>query len=221
MKIMRILSLFAGVVMLASCDAHDDHEQTDDESMRICDIVCSDGSVVHYDDYRVGHKTATAVVFYVNDKGYGQGKGYAVCLNEIESSAFTDSIGVKQGTSCSVTDYDGNSNTYALYNNKRFNSPMAISVNEHLPYGQSAYIPSVAQMHLLYYAKTFVNRYLKACGGIILPDTPTAWYWTSTEVEGQSENKAWLYSIASGTMLETNKLQPHRVRPIITIWQTK
>lgn len=218
MNIKYKLSVLTVGIMLASCDAHDDHEPEKAETMQICDIVCSDGSVVRYDEYKTSHKTATAIVFYVNDKGFGHGKGYAVCLDEIRDAAFTDSIGVKQGTSCSTTAYDGNSNTYALFNNKRFSSPMAVSVNEHLAYGQSAYIPSVAQMHLLYNVKQYINKCLNACGGTILPDTPEGWYWTSTEVEGQAEYKAWLYSITSGSMLETNKLQSHRVRPVITIW---
>lgn len=218
MKIKKILSLLTIGFLLASCDAHDDHESPTDISMHIGDIVCSDGSVVRYDDYVAKEKTATAVVFYVNNDGKGQGKGYAICLDEISSVAFTDSVGVRQGTSCSVTDYDGNKNTYALFNANRIYSPMAGAVNEYLCYGQSAYVPSVAQMQLLYYAKPVVNQYLKQCGGMIISGTPNGWYWTSTEVEGQSENKAWLYSLTSGTMQETSKLQEHRVRPIITIW---
>jgi hypothetical protein len=36
-------------------------------------------------------------------------------------------------------------------------------------------------------------------------------------VEGQQTAKAWLYSMSSGAMQETPKIQAHRVRPIITI----
>ena len=219
---MRTIHKFLGIAvmlpLLGSCDAHDDHEPPTDTSMHICDIVCTDGSVVRYDDYKSNNKTASAVVFYVNNDGKGQGKGYAVCLNDIKSVAFTDSLGVKQGTSCSTTDYDGNSNTYALYNASRIYSPMAKAVSEYLCYGQSAYIPSVAQIQLLYNVKFYVNPYLIDCGGTVIPDTPNGWYWTSTEVDGQAENKAWLYSLVSGAMLETSKIQEHRVRPIITIW---
>lgn len=218
MKKKKILSLFSIGLLLASCDAHDDHEPPTDIYMHIGDIVCTDGSVVRYEEYKSNEKTPTAVVFYVNNDGKGQGKGYAVCLSEINSVAFTDSVGVRQGTSCSITDYDGNLNTYALFNANRIFSPMAEAVNEYLCYGQSAYIPSVAQMQLMYHTKPIINKYLKDCGGVELPRTPNGWYWTSTEVKGQSENKAWLYSITSGSMMETSKLQEHRVRPIITIW---
>ena len=69
-----------------------------------------------------------------------------------------------------------------------------------------------------YNVKSYVNPYLIDCGGTVKPDTPNGWYWTSTEVEDQAENKAWLYSLVSGAMLETSKIQEHRVRPIITVW---
>ena len=63
---------------------------------------------------------------------------------------------------------------------------MAMQVFDMWRYGQSAYVPSVAQMQLLYAAKEFVNPYIKACGGDLLPDEADGcWYWTSTEVEGQ------------------------------------
>ncbi|MDY5681501.1 MAG: DUF1566 domain-containing protein, partial [Prevotella sp.] len=41
--------------------------------------------------------------------------------------------------------------------------------------------------------------------------------WTSTEVQGQETAKAWLYSLASGSIQETPKTQPHKIRPIITL----
>jgi len=55
-------------------------------------------------------------------------------------------------------------------------------------------------------------------GGEPLPlDENDCWYWTSTEVEKQQTAKAWLYSMGSGAMQETPKVQAHKVRPIITI----
>lgn len=84
--------------------------------------------------------------------------------------------------------------------------------------GQSAYVPSVAQMRLLYAARETVNPILEKCGGDTLPQVENnCWYWTSTEVEGQQTAKAWLYSLGSGAMQETPKTQAHRVRPIITL----
>ena len=60
---------------------------------------------------------------------------------------------------------------------------------------------------------------LAPCGGDPLPDdTDDCWYWTSTEVSGQETAKAWLFSMGSGAMQETPKLQAHKVRPIVTLY---
>ena len=86
-------------------------------------------------------------------------------------------------------------------------------------YGQSAYIPSVAEIRLLYGAKNRVNEYIKKCGGDVISDNPEeCWYWTSTEVKDMESAKAWLFSLASGALQETPKEQPHKVRPIITLY---
>ena len=63
------------------------------------------------------------------------------------------------------------------------------------------------------------NPYIEACGGDLLPDEADGcWYWTSTEVEGQETAKAWLYSMGSGAMQETPKLQAHKVRAMVTLY---
>jgi hypothetical protein len=127
-------------------------------------------------------------------------------------------LGIKQGTSCSITAHDGNENTYALLNTAKAASPLAESVFAMWQYGQSAYIPSVEQMRLLYSAKSTINPILEQLGGEPLPDeADDCWYWTSTEVDGQDSHKAWLYSLGSGAMQETPKLQAHRSRPIVTL----
>lgn len=137
---------------------------------------------------------------------------------DIDPVVFSDSIGVSQGTSSDLTAYDGNTNTFALYGTTEVYSPLAEKVFDIWRYGQSAYIPSVAQMRLLYHAKATVNPVIEACGGTPLPDTPDdSWYWTSTEVSGQQTAKAWLYSVGSGAMQETPKTQAHKARAIITL----
>ena len=145
--------------------------------------------------------------------------GRAVYLWDIAPKAFADTLGVEQGTSADTEAFDGNTNTFALYDTRETASPMAEAVFDLWCYGQSAYIPSVAEMRLLYAAREVVNPVLEKCGGDILPTDSTGdcWYWTSTEVEGQQTAKAWLYSIGSGAMQETPKTQAHRIRPIITL----
>ena len=200
---------------LTSCDGHHDPLDT---SMKVGHILCTDGKTRSYEDYTTSGKEAIAVVFHVNSNPEVARTGYAVYLHDLAPEAFADSIGVAQGTSADLTAYDGNENTFALYDTDDVPSPMAMQVFDMWRYGQSAYVPSVAQMRLLYAAKSFINPYIEACGGEPLPDeADECWYWTSTEVKGQETAKAWLYSMGSGAIQETPKIQAHKVRPIITL----
>ena len=201
-------------VAFVSCDEHRDFPDT---AMKTCDILCTDGKVVRFEDMQSQGKKPIAVVFHINQTDNMEGTGYAVYLWDIASAEFSDSIGVKQTTSANVTAYDGNSNTYAMHASGV--SPAADEVFNMWHYGQSAYIPSVAQMRLLYQAKNAVNSYIQRCGGDVISDNPDeCWYWTSTEVKDQESAKAWLYSLASGALQETPKEQPHKIRPIITLY---
>lgn len=203
---------------LTNCDGHHDPLDT---SMKVGHILCTDGKTRSYEDYAASDKEAIAVVFHVNHNEEISGTGYAVYLHDLAPEAFADSLGVPQGTSADLTAYDGNENTYALYT-ADIASPMAMQVFDMWRYGQSAYVPSVAQMQLLYAAKEFINPYIEICGGDPLPDeADECWYWTSTEVEGQETAKAWLYSMGSGAMQETPKLQAHKVRAIVTLYNEK
>ena len=201
---------------LAACDAH---IEVPDTAVRPGHILCTDGTALPYSEYKRSGKQAIAVVFDTGQHGETEGNGYAVYLWDIAPAAFADSLGVEQGTSADMTAYDGNANTFALYDTQETASPMAEAVFDLWYYGQSAYVPSVAQMRLLYAARDVVGPIIGRCGGDPLPtaDGEECWYWTSTEVEGQQTAKAWLYSMSSGAMQETPKIQAHRVRPIITI----
>lgn len=202
-------------VALAACDAHIEEPDT---AVKVGHVLCTDGRSISYESYKNSDKEAIAIVFYLNHDPETAGNGYAVYLHDLPAEAFADSIGVAQGTSADLTACDGNENTFALYDTEEVASPIAERVFDLWRYGQSAYIPSVAQMRLLYAAKEIINPYIENCGGEPLPDTADdCWYWTSTEVEGQETAKAWLYSMGSGTLQETPKLQAHKVRPIITL----
>lgn len=214
MKIIHYICAALMAVAFVSCDEHRDFPDT---AMKTCDILCTDGKVVRFEDMQSQGKKPIAVVFHINQTDNMEGTGYAVYLWDIASAEFSDSIGVKQTTSANVTAYDGNSNTYAMYASGV--SPAADEVFNMWHYGQSAYIPSVAQMRLLYQAKNAVNSYIQRCGGEVISDNPDeCWYWTSTEVKDQESAKAWLYSLASGALQETPKEQPHKIRPIITLY---
>ena len=202
-------------ILLSSCDAHKDFPDT---AMKVGHILCTDGNVHSIEEVKAKKKEPIAVVFYINQSEDVEGNGYAVYLKDVNPVAFADSLGITQGTSTSLTALDGNANTYSIYSTKDTSSPLAEEVFQLWRYGQSAYIPSVAQMRLLYSMKTVINPYIIACGGTPLPDEANeCWYWTSTEVKGQASVKAWLYSLESGGMLETPKIQAHKARPIVTL----
>lgn len=211
----KILLICISAMLLTACDSH---QEFPDTTMKVGHILCTDGQVLPYAHFKESGKEAVGVVVYLNRDSETEGKGYAVYLYDTTAEAFADSIGVNQGTSADVTALDGNANTFALFHTTDASSPLAKSVFDIWSYGQSAYIPSVGQMRLLYGVKAEVNQSIGLCGGDLLPDHPDqCWYWTSTEVKGQQTAKAWLYSVGSGAMQETPKLQAHKARAIITI----
>ena len=202
---------------LVSCDAHFDEP---DPSMKVGDILCTDGSVLSLQDFVTQHKEPVAVVYNVNPDINSEIVGYAVYLNDISDEAFADSLYVKQNTSLDIYALDGNENTYAIYKTKDVASPMAMPVFDLWTYGQAAYIPSVAQLRQLQEVHNFINPRIEALGGERLSDNPDeCWYWSSTEVEGQEDLKAWLVSMNSGIIHETPKDQRHHCRPVVTIYR--
>ena len=214
MKIKHTISIAILALSLVGCDEHRDFPDT---SVKTCDILCTDGEVVRFDDLSSEDKEPIAVVFHINQRDDMEGTAYAVYLWDVLPEAYSDSVGVKQNTSANVMAFDGNSNTYAMYGSGF--SPAAEAVFDMWRYGQSAYIPSVAQLRLLYAAKCTINSYIERCGGDVIPDAPDeCWYWSSTEVKGQEAAKAWLFSLSSGALQETPKEQAHKIRPIITLY---
>lgn len=156
MKILHIICATLMAVAFASCDEHRDFPDT---AMKTCDILCTDGKVVRFEEVKSQNKTPIAVVFYVNQNEDNQGTGYAVYLKDIEPFAYSDSLGLKHNTSADITAFDGNVNTHAMYSTGT--SPAASAVFDMWQYGQSAYIPSVAQIKLLYQARSAVNTYIR------------------------------------------------------------
>lgn len=181
-------------------------------------VLCSDGTVMSLCKYRESKKEAVGIVFDVNNDSDSDILGYAVYIKECPELAFADECGVAQNSSASLTEKDGNTNTYSIYTTEEVSSPMAEYVFDIWPYGQSAYIPSVTELRLLYASKDYVNERIRAVGGDPISDDDSAcWIWSSTEVEGQQENKAWLFSMNYGSIIETPKNQAHQFRPIIAI----
>ena len=211
-KFLGVLSALS--LLVASCD---EHERIDND-IHVGYILCSDGQVVSPDYCEQSGKEAVAVVFHVFSPDENSGDGLAVSLKEQRPQAFSDTLGVSQGTSASTEKLDGNANTFSLYSNRNAGSPMAETAFSAWRYGQSAYIPSVAEMRLLFSSRSFVNTLIERFGGDMISSEPdNCWYWTSTEVSGQTTVKAWLYSLGTGTMQETPKTETYPVRLIVTI----
>lgn len=214
-KLVYLVLAFIGMAV-ASCDGH--HPEPD-MGMKIGDVLCTDGQILPMEAWQKSGKEGIGIVFHVNTDPEVEGRGYAVYLNDLEPLAFADSLGIKQGTSADVYALDGNQNTYALMSQRNVGSPMADAVFELWRYGQSAYIPSVAQLRLLKETRSSINKGIEVIGGVSISDTPDGcWCWSSTEVAGQETAKAWLYSLSQGAIQETPKTQNHKIRPIITIY---
>lgn len=218
LKFFPIVGVAAVASVLAAC--HCDHYDVPPEPFRLGHVLCADGDIVSFCDYAKSDKKALAIVYWVNPDIDSDISGYAVYLEDSAPEAFSDSIPFAQGTSTSITELDGNENTYALFSNGKVQSPIANRCFDIWEYGQSAYIPSVAQLRQLQLAKDFINPRIEAIGGDPLPDDPEqCWYWSSTEVEGQNDRKAWLFSMHSGLIHETPKDQAHKARPVVTIYK--
>ena len=185
-------------------------------------MVCSDGNILSMDKFKQSDKEAVGIVFHVNRSPDADNLGYAVYIHDMEPLAFADSLGIDQGTSASLTDEDGNENTYSLFNNDEVLSPIAIKSFDLWSYGQSAYIPSVRQLSYLFAVRHQINECITEVGGTPINLNPgECWLWSSTEVEGQKENKAWLYSMQSSTIQEAPKDQAHKFRPVISVYKTQ
>ena len=215
------LSLLAGSALFITSCEECDHEgnQSIASSLQVGDVVCSDGSVLSKEKFGSSKKEPVAIVYHVNRNPEIKALGYAVSIRDVAPKTFADSLCVEQETSASLEKEDGNENTHAMYRHEEVKSPLAVYVFDMWRYGQSAYIPSVKQLTYLYQQIGLVNQRIEAVGGLPLSLQPgDCWLWTSTEVEGQKDSKAWLFSMQSGTIQETPKDQSHKFRPVISIY---
>lgn len=111
----RKIHLVAAVTAAVLCAACDTHIDVPDTAVRPGHILCEDGTALPYAQYEQSGKKAIAVVFDTEKRGDTEGGGYAVYLWDIAPQAFADSLGIAQGTSSDIMAYDGNENTFALY----------------------------------------------------------------------------------------------------------
>ena len=181
-----IIALLAAIPFLSSCDDHV-YEDASWHVWRPGMVYCTNGEVMSYEDCAKRGNTPEAVLFYVDNQGVISGKAYAVSLKNYSEKEFIDpdTIYFEQGTSADIEKFDGEENTIAL-RYFQIASPIAKNVTPKF------FIPSVAEMYKLYLAKSIVNGTIEQCGGDLLPiDKEDCWYWTSTEVAGAAQDRAW------------------------------
>ncbi len=216
-----ILSLLA-IATLGTLTSCDDHEYAKEETKyRVGDIVLIDGSIVHVEDFDKETQQAAAVIYDNNAQNKYPGGGYAVMVKETDLLLFADTL-ITQGTtadSVNVEAYNGYTNTISLSTSKdKVSSPLAKATQSFFPLGQSTFIPCLYEFQMMYRVKDIVNNSLKAVGGTEIGNN---YYWTSSEVPGATDSRAWTINMSSGRTLDALKNETcYATRPVIKINET-
>lgn len=202
------------LVGFSSCDEYEPKDNT----IHVGYVLCEDHSCMRPEDYfRQSKQKGIGVVFAEQTKDHPL---MAVMLEEI-NNAFCDSLGLSNGTSGSLTAFDGAANTRAMQNSylteAKKGSPLAMQLFHFHGGGQSDYLPSVAEQRLLIASAKVLNPIIEQLGGTPIALDGDCWYWTSTEVAGNNGKQAWLCSAANGGIIETPKTEKHKARAIIQI----
>lgn len=216
---MKQVLLLAVAVVLSSCTKH---EEIIDNSLKIGNIYCSDGSIVNPSLFnKDGNKKAIGIVFWYNN-GNQETKdiGYAVALQDLQSDFLIDAEENISNVSEDENALNGASNTAAI---KVYAAADTIPINavekvlEYKPEGVTGwFIASAGQARLLSSNIAKVYETMDAIGGEKMP----GWYWTSTEDAKGEDNSvlfALIYSINENRMTPASKKSINKIRPIIAI----
>lgn len=227
----KISCFIVGLLAMTGICSCDEHEPFDPD-VHSGYILCSDGSIVADDVFDSRKHTPVAVVFAEKTAKHPV---LAVMLDEIEYVSFADTLSFDQKTSCSLDSCDGYLNTVALQttNIQRkvlvdpehidnaanyYKSPLGLMAFRSHWFSQSDYVPSVMELELLYKALPKVNPLIRMCGGTPIGTSSMGagcWYWSSTEVNGNKMNQAWLVSMADGSQHKAPKTNGYRARLIV------
>ncbi len=230
-KIFSLLPVLSGLLFAFSVSSCDEHE-VEDLSIHPGHILCNDGTVMSASDFlSSAHKLPVAVIFTEQLKEDDHPTRYlAVTVNELPCLPLCDSVNMVQGTNTDINALSGDINTVALQNSydsrTRHGSPLADCVFAGHIYGQSDFIASAKEMKLLYYQRSMVNSVLRRINekfpgyaDVLYTDaTDSCWYWTSTEVAANPGKQAWLFSMPSGSLRETPKVEPHAARAVVSYY---
>ncbi len=148
------------------------------------DILCTDSTTIHPEDWPVEGKVARGIVFYVDSTG---GHGWAVHLNDesvgtkwcVTASAYNvPNLTDFSDISVAMLDYDGHLNTQKIRNaGTEYRYPAAYVVD----FNDGWYIPALGQLNLLFALSPFINNSLQIVGGYPFAMNANIRYWSSTE----------------------------------------
>ena len=173
------------------------------------DILCTDNSIVKYDDWPVSGKTPMGIVFYVNNSG---AHGWAVSLNQSSCPTWGSSglIGTAYSQwRAAVRDMGGAVHTQAIRAAGNASDYPAAWLPDA---SQGWYLPTIGQLGVLYGELMTVNAGLNRVGGTQITDgagssTPTGntYIWSSTE---KSATSAYAIEVQDGQIGGVNKTSP-------------
>ena len=156
------------------------------QSVRIGDILCTDGSTVSPADYPSSGRTAWGIVFYVDDNDI---HGWAVSLQNQSSSIKWSSSNYYgydiqnlvnfENARAAMHDLNGRQNTDIIRNAGDPNDlPAAWAVD----YDDGWFLPSAGQLRYLYSYFPEINASLQVVGGSQFLLEDQFYWWSSSEV---------------------------------------
>ena len=158
------------------------------QSVRIGDILCTDGSIVSREAFPSSGRTAEGIVFYVNASDSG---GWVVALDN-QSNDIKWSCDANYGydipnlpnyadARAAMLDLNGYENTGIIRSHGNSNDFPAAWV---VDYDHGWYLPSGGQLRYLYSYAPEINASLQIVGGTLLPYHGNNYWWSSTEHSG-------------------------------------
>ena len=155
------------------------------QSVRIGDILCTDGSTVSAADFPASGRTAWGIVFYVDDNDT---HGWAVALQNQSSSikwSSSDYYGYDipdlvnyENARVAMHSLDGSQNTGVIRDAGSENHfPAAWAVD----YDDGWFLPSAGQLRYLYSYFPEINASLQVVGGDLFHLSENHYWWSSSE----------------------------------------
>lgn len=180
-------------------------------SVHVGDILCTDNSIVHPQDWPCG-KVAMGIVFHVDTSGE---HGCAVGLHDLVNQAVWSLSGINDIPALSnynnaryaMYDIDGYSNTLSIRQSGGSNEyAAAYSVD----FEHGWYLPAAGQAYKLYVELFQVNSSLQLVGGSTFSSSQAWVYWTSSEI---GPHQTWVLDSIWG-LYYSEKYFPHSVRGV-------